>query len=182
MGSDKTNNSQDSQNPMREIRIEKVTLNMGTGRNVEKLERAMKLLERITGSKPTKTITNKRIPTWNLRPGLPVGCMVTIRKKKAVELLKKLLQAVDNKLSTRQVNPGTFAFGIKEYIDIPGLKYDPELKILGLEVTVTLERPGYRIKRRRLKRKKISKKHAITKEETIQFLKEKFNVKFDDEE
>ena len=137
----------------------------------------MKLLERITGAKPISTITNKRIPTWNLRPGLPVGCKVTVRKN-TTELLNRLLQGVDNQLSKRQINPGTFAFGIKEYIEIPGLKYDPELKVLGLEVTVTLERKGYRIKRRRIKPKKIGKTHQITKEETLDFLKNDFDVKF----
>ena len=167
-----------TKNPMKEIRIEKVTLNMGIARNADKLARALKLLERITGAKPVSTITNKRIPTWNLRPGLPVGAKVTVRRG-TTELLKKLLQGVDNQLSERQINAGTFAFGIKEYIEIPGLKYDPELKVLGLEVAVTLERRGYRIKKRRIKPKKIGKHHQITKEETVNFLKEKFNVKFE---
>ena len=160
---------------MKTIRVEKITLNMGTSKNVDKLERAIKLLNRITGAKPVKTITDKRIPTWNLRPGIPVGAKVTIRKN-TTELLKKLFQAVDNKIKARQINAGTFAFGIKEYIDIPNMKYDPELKVLGLEVTVTLERPGFRIKRRRLKNKKVGKHHLITKEETIEFLKKEFNV------
>ena len=160
---------------MKRIKIEKVTLNMGTSKNVDKLERAIKLLNRITGAKPVKTITDKRIPTWSLRPGIPVGAKVTIRKN-TTELLKKLFQAVDNTIKSRQINAGTFAFGIKEYIDIPNMKYDPELKVLGLEVTVTLERPGFRIKRRRLKNKKIGKHHLITKEETIDFLKKEFNV------
>jgi large subunit ribosomal protein L5 len=165
----------EKENPMKTIRIEKVTLNMGTSKNVDKLERAIKLLNRITGAKPVKTITDKRIPTWSLRPGIPVGAKVTIRKN-TTELLKKLFQAVDNKIKARQINAGTFAFGIKEYIDIPNMKYDPELKVLGLEVTVTLERPGFRIKRRRLKNKKVGKHHLITKEETIDFLKKEFNV------
>lgn len=165
----------EKENPMKRIKIEKVTLNMGTSKNVDKLERAIKLLNRITGAKPVKTITDKRIPTWSLRPGIPVGAKVTIRKN-TTELLKKLFQAVDNTIKSRQINAGTFAFGIKEYIDIPNMKYDPELKVLGLEVTVTLERPGFRIKRRRLKNKKIGKHHLITKEETIDFLKKEFNV------
>ncbi len=165
----------EKENPMKTIRVEKITLNMGTSKNVDKLERAIKLLNRITGAKPVKTITDKRIPTWNLRPGIPVGAKVTIRKN-TTELLKKLFQAVDNKIKARQINAGTFAFGIKEYIDIPNMKYDPELKVLGLEVTVTLERPGFRIKRRRLKNKKVGKHHLITKEETIEFLKKEFNV------
>ncbi|MEM2121564.1 MAG: 50S ribosomal protein L5 [Candidatus Woesearchaeota archaeon] len=164
-------------NRMRELRIEKVTLNIGTGKNPEKLDKAMILLERITNSKPIKTITNKRIPSWNLRPGIPVGCIVTVRKKNAEILLKRLLEAVDNTLSRKQIGNGTFSFGIKEYIDIEGMKYDPEIKVMGLEASVTLERRGFRIKRRRLKQKKIGKKHLITKEETIKFLQEKYNTK-----
>jgi large subunit ribosomal protein L5 len=79
-------------------------------------------------------------------------------------------------------NEGNFAFGIKEYIDIPGSKYDMSIGIIGLEVAVTLNRPGARIKKRRIRQKKIPQRHRITKEETKEFLKEKFNVKFEGEE
>ncbi len=171
--------AENTENKMREIRIEKITLNIGTGKNPEKLDKALILLERITGAKPIKTITNKRIPSWNIRPGLPVGCMVTLRKSKAVETLKRLFEAVDNKLLKKQISAGTFSFGIKEYIDIPGMKYDPNIKVMGLEVSVTLERPGFRIKHRRIKPRKIGKKHLITKEETIEFIEKKFGVKVD---
>jgi large subunit ribosomal protein L5 len=164
-------------NRMRELMIEKVTLNIGTGKNPEKLEKAVLLLERITDAKPIKTITNKRIPSWNLRPGLPVGCVVTIRKKKAEILLKRLLEGVENTLSKKQIGNGTFSFGIKEYIDIEGMKYDPEIKVMGLEASVTLERKGFRIKKRRLRQRSIGKKHLITKEETIKFLQEKFKTR-----
>jgi large subunit ribosomal protein L5 len=69
---------------------------------------------------------------------------------------------------------GNFAFGIKEHIEIPGTKYVPELGIFGMDVIGTLERPGYRIKRRRIRPALIGKSHRITKEEAIKFISEKF--------
>ena len=165
-------------NPMRIIRIEKITLNIGTGKDQAKLEKSMKLLKHITGIEPIKTITNKRIPTWGIRPGLPIGCKLTLRKKSAKELLKKLLESKDNKLKESQFDDkGSIAFGIPEYIDIPGVKYDPEIGVIGLEVCITLERPGYRIKRRKIRKKKLSPRHTITKQEAINFMEKNFNIK-----
>jgi len=164
-------------NPMRNIRIEKVTLNIGAGRAPERLDKGIKLISNITGLKPVKTVTNKRIPTWNLRPGLSIGCKLTIRGRNAKELLAKLLQAKDNKLNEKQFDDqGNVAFGIHEYIDIPGVSYDPEIGIMGLEVCVTLERPGFRIKRRRIKKKKIGSRHRIPKQEAIEFMKKEFKL------
>ena len=164
-------------NMMREIKIEKITLNFGAGKDQNKLEKGMMLLKNVTGVDPVKTFTNKRIPTWGLRPGLPIGCKLTLRKKKAEEVLLKLLDAKDNKLNPHQFDKeGNIAFGIHEYIDIPGVKYDPKVGIMGLEVCVTLERPGFRIKRRRIMKRKIPSKHKIKKEEVIEFMKKKFNV------
>jgi large subunit ribosomal protein L5 len=62
------------------------------------------------------------------------------------------------------------------------VKYDPEIGIMGLEVCITLERPGFRIKRRKLKQKKIPVKHKITKEEAIDFMSKEFNIKVGEEE
>jgi large subunit ribosomal protein L5 len=164
-------------NPMRTIRIEKLTLNIGAGKEQDRLEKARVLLKTITGLEPIKTITNKRITAWGLRPGLPIGVKLTLRKKKAQDMLKRLLDARDFKLRDSQIDKnGNIAFGIHEYIDIPGVKYDPKIGIMGLEVCVTLERPGFRIKRRAIKQAKIAKKHAITKEEAIEFVKKEFNV------
>ena len=102
-------------NKMKDIRIEKLTLNVGAGKDQGKLDKGALLLESITGIAPVKTTTTKRIPTWGLRPGLPVGCKITIRGKKAAELLSKLLKAKDNKLSPKQVDEnGTLSLGIHE--------------------------------------------------------------------
>jgi large subunit ribosomal protein L5 len=165
-------------NAMKAIRVEKITLNIGAGKNQEKLEKGIKLIKNITGIPPVKTFTKKRIPTWGLRPGLPIGCKLTLRRKKAVELLTRVLQAKDNTLEAGQFDEeGNLAFGIPEYIDISGANYDPEIGIMGLEVCVTLERPGFRIKKRRHKKKRIPPSHRIKKEEAIEYMKKEFKVK-----
>lgn len=170
-------------NIMKNIKIEKVTLNIGAGKDQVKLEKGINLLRNITGVKPVKTFTSKRIPEWGLRPGLPIGCKLTLRKEKAIEILKRLLDAKDFKLKISQFdNNGNVSFGVHEYIDIPGVKYDPKIGIMGLEVCVTLERLGFRTKRKKEGKKKISKKHRITKEGAIEFMKNKFNLKVGEEE
>lgn len=162
---------------MKEIRVEKVTLNFGAGKDQDRLEKGMKLLQIITGIKPVKTFAKKRIPEWGLRPGLPIGCKLTLRKDGALKLLAKLFDARDNKLEMTNFDGyGNISFGIKEYIDIPGIKYDPDIEIMGFEVAITLERPGFRIKKRKRNRSNIAKSHQITQENAIKFVKEKFNL------
>ncbi len=171
------------ENKMREIRIEKLTLNIGAGKDAEKLEKAIKLLKSIAGQNPVKTTAKKRIPNWGLRPGLPIGCKLTIRKSRAKELIARLLQANDNKLNESQFDAnGNVSFGISEYIDIPGVNYAPEIGIMGLEASITLDRRGYRIKRRRLLKRKIVKRHCITKDDAIGFMKNEFGVKLGETE
>ena len=165
------------ENVMREIQLEKITLNIGVGAPGENLERGFKLLKKLSNSKPIITKTKKRIPTWGLRPDLEIATKVTIRGKEAEELLKRLFVALSNKLSSRKFDStGNFSFGIHEYLLIPGVSYDPEIGIIGLEIAVTLRRRGYRIARRVLKRKTISNKHRIKKEEAIDFIRKKFGV------
>ena len=169
-------------NAMRLIKIEKVTLNIGAGKDQSKLEKGLILLNAIAQATPVKTITNKRIQEWGLRPGLPIGCKLTLRKEKAVKILPRLLEAIEHKLAARQFDEnGNVAFGIHEYIEIPGVKYDPKIGIMGLEVCVTLERPGYRIKRRRLMARKIPTRHRIKKEEAIEFMTKNFNISLEEE-
>lgn len=163
---------------MKNIRIEKLTLNIGVGKSQETLDKAIKLLGLVTNAKPVKCLTKKRIPTWGLRPGLPIGAKVTIRGSKTESLLKRLLDAKEYKLKKSCFdNTGNVSFGIPEYLDIGGMKYDPEIGSLGLQVSVTLDRKGYRIKKRALLQKKIPNKLIISREESMNFLTEKFNVK-----
>ena len=163
---------------MKEIKIEKITLNIGAGKDQAKLEKSIKLINNITGKTPIKTFTKKRIQEWGLRPGLPIGCKLTLRKSPAMEMLKRLLESKENILNANNFdNEGNISFGINEYIDIPGVKYDPAVGMMGLQVCITLKRNGFRVKRRALKRAVIPLKHRIKKEDAVDFMKNSFNLK-----
>ena len=167
---------------MRGIGIEKVTVNIGAGKEPAVLEKGISLIKNLVGISPVKTFTNKRIPTWGLRPGLPIGCKLTLRNEKAQDILKRTLEAHGRRLSEENFdNEGNVAFGIKEYIDIPGAKYDPSIGMMGLQICITLGRPGFRIKRRAYMTRKIPRRHRITKQESIDFMKKNFDVAIGEE-
>jgi len=163
---------------MREIEIEKVVLHVGTTPEPNDVKKAVLLLETVSGTKVVNTHAKKRIAAWKIRPGMPIGAKVTLRGAKAKALLKRLLYALDFNLKEKQFTENGFAFGVKEYIDIEGTKYDPKLGMLGLEVCVTLTRPGFRVKQKRLRRGKVGGKHIISKEDAIQYASTKLRVKF----
>lgn len=166
-----------SENPMRRIEIDKITLNIGAGAPGEGLEKAIKLLSKISGSKPKVTKTKKRIPTWGVRPGLEIGAKVTIRGKKAVEVLTALLASQKNSIPASKFDDhGNISFGIQEYLLVQGVAYDPTIGIIGFEVAITLKRPGFRIKNRTAKWRKIPTRHQITKLEAIEFMKKNFSI------
>jgi large subunit ribosomal protein L5 len=165
------------ENPMRRLRIEKVVINIGVGEPGERLEKAETLLKRITGANVVRTVAKKKIPKWGIRPGLQIGVKTTLRGEKAEEFLKKAFEAVENKISASSFDEqGNFCFGIHEYINLPGVKYDPKIGIFGMDVCVSIERPGFRVKRRKVRRAKVGKAHLVTKDEAIQFVKDKFGV------
>lgn len=153
---------------------------MGTGKESSKMDKSIKLLQTISHLKPIQTKAKKRIPTLGVRPGLPIGCKVTVRRN-TEQLLKNLFQSVGNKISIRKFDSGgNFSFGIPEYLDIPGIEYNPEIGIIGLEVAITLKRAGFRIKERKIKVRKIPQRHRISKEEAVEFVKNKFNVEVEE--
>ena len=164
-------------NTMKEIKIEKLTLNIGAGRDEKVLKKAVKLLKNITGIDPVQTTTKKRLAAWGLRPGLPIGAKITLRGEEIYELASRLLVAKDKKIKKSWFdNHGNVSFGIHEYVDIPGVKYDTEIGILGLQVSLTLSRPGFRVKKRKLNKSAIGKSHLITREEAIDYISGRFEV------
>lgn len=160
---------------MREIKIEKIVFSIGgTG---DDLEKGVKLLKLLTGRKPSKRKTRKRIPSLGVRPKLEVGAVVTIRQN-INEFLKKMLSAIDNRLSKKQISENNFSFGIKEYIEIPGVEYQRDIGIIGLDVTVVFKRTGRRIMFKKIKQGKIPKRQAISPEEIIKFMEDNFQTEF----
>lgn len=170
-------------NPMQTIRIEKLTLNIGAGKDEGMLKKGTKLLKNLTGIEPVKTITNKRIQGWGLRPGLPIGVKITLRDDEAKALIPKLLSAKENRLKDACFDDnGNISFGIPEYVDIQDAKYDPEIGIIGLQVSITLDRPGFRVKKRKIRKQKLAPHHRISKTDAVAFMKEQFNINVGDEE
>jgi large subunit ribosomal protein L5 len=165
-------------NPMEEVKIAKATINIGVGESGERLSRAEKLIESITDQQPVRTYSKVTNPEFGIRKGQPIACKVTLRGEKADKAIKMILDGIENRLKTRQFDAqGNVSFGINEHIDIPGMRYDPDIGIFGMNISVTFEKPGYRIKRRKIQRKKIPVKHMVTPEETMEYMKENFQVK-----
>ena len=164
------------ENPMRKIKIEKVVVSIsGIG---EDLEKGVKLLEMITKRKAAKMKSTKRIPTFNVRPGLEIGTVITLRKNNK-EFLERFLSAIENTLKRKQISENNFSFGIKEYIEIPGVEYQRDIGIIGLDITVVFKRTGKRVALRKVKKGKVSKKQMISKEEIIKFMEENFHTRFE---
>lgn len=162
------------ENPMRKIKIEKVVLSIGA--KGEALDRACILLEKLTRRKPHKRKAKKRIPSWEVRPGLEIGAIVTLRGKEAIEKLKMLLGGVNNVLRDKQIQKNHLSFGIKEYLEIPGIEYIREAGMMGLGVDVSFTRTGKRVSLRKIKKAKM-KRMDISKEEIIKFMEETFKTK-----
>ena len=166
-----------TENPMREIVIEKVTMNIGIGEPGERLEHAKSLIERLSGSKAIETKAHDRNPTFKLRKGMPIGAKTTLRGKKATAFLDKALASRKRVLREGNFdNRGNFSFGVKEYIDFPGAKYDPSIGMMGFDVCVTLGRRGSRVAKRKVAFAPVGKNHVVTKEEGMQYAKSKLNV------
>jgi len=162
---------------MRDLVIGKVVVNITVGASGEPLNRAMMILESLTDQKPVMRRAKQTIRTWGIRRNEPISCMVTLRREKAEALLKKTFPAVSNRINPRSFDrQGNFAFGIREHIDIPGQRYDPNLGIVGMDIMATVERPGYRVARKRRAKSKISHSHRVTREESIEFIKQSFGV------
>jgi len=170
----------EKENPMREILIDKVTVNIGVGSPGERLDNAKELLKRLTNRVPVETLARRREPAFKIRPGMPIGVKVTLRGKDASDFIEKTLAAKKRTLNAKSFDKsGNISFGIAEYIDFPGAKYDPSIGMYGFDVCVTLKRRGKRVAERKLRTAKIGKSHRITKEEAIEFFKSKFNAKIE---
>jgi large subunit ribosomal protein L5 len=163
---------------MRRISIGKVVINIGVGKSGEAVERARKVLEQITSQKPATRKAKKSIRDFGTHEGEPIGLIVTTRgQQRCKDLIARLLVAREKKLSASSFDDrGSVSFGLKEHIEIPGIRYDPEIGIWGMNVSILLQRPGFRVSRRRRKPASLGKSHVVSKDEAIEYFKREFEV------
>ncbi|MCS7110589.1 MAG: 50S ribosomal protein L5 [Candidatus Caldarchaeum sp.] len=153
-------------------RIEKVVVNCSVGEGGAKLEKATKIIESLIGQKPEVRKAKKTIRGFGIHRGEPIAIRATLRKQAAVDFLRKALAAVNNRIKFSSIDKdGNFSFGIKEHLDIPGTRYNPELGIVGMDVTVHLSKPGYRVWKRAYRPSKVGKRQRVSSNETVEFLK-----------
>ncbi len=169
-------------NPTLMPRVHSVTLHICPGRGGEILQKASSILEELSSQKPVIHRAKRTIRNFGIRKGEPIAVSVTIRGKRALEILDRIVEGVGRRIKASSFDEfGNFSFGIKEHIDIPGIKYKAEIGVFGMDVNVALERAGYRVKRRRVKRSHIPRKHLISKEEAIVFAKNYLNLEIVEE-
>ena len=166
-----------SQKELNIPRIAKVTINIGVGEAGERLLKAEKVLENITNHKPIQTLSKTTNKDWGIRQQMPIGYKVTLRGIDANNFLVEALKTRDNKIADYSFDDqGNISFGIPDHTLFKDQKYDPNIGIFGMDICISMERMGFRVKRRRLQRRHIPHKHQIKKEETMNFISETFKV------
>ncbi|MCL1978864.1 MAG: 50S ribosomal protein L5 [Methanomassiliicoccaceae archaeon] len=164
-------------NAMRQIKVDKVTVNIGVGEAGERLVKAQKVLEMVTGQKSVQTISRSVNRDLGIRVGMPLGCKVTLRGDSAVDFLQKALPIRERRIHEYSFDKeGNMSFGISDYTDFDGMKYDPEIGIFGMDISVVLRRAGNRITQRALLKRKTPKGHRIGRDEAIQYMTENYDI------
>lgn len=166
-----------AKNPMRNPHIVKCVVNIGVGQGGETLRKARKVLKMVTDQEPVDTVSQMTNADLGIREGQVIGCKVTLRKQKAYDFLKKAFWVKQDKILEENFDQyGNFSFGIGDYTDFEDMKYDPNIGIFGMDISVELARKGDSIKKRKKKTKKIPEGHKLTKEEAIDFVEKAFGV------
>jgi len=164
-------------NPLQQVKLEKVTLNIGTGEGGDRLQHAKTLLERISGRTAVLTHAHSRNPTFKIRKGEPIGAKVTLRGKAALDVIKRALDSRDGLMPPSCFRSGeAVSFGVKEYIDFPGIKYDPKIGMFGFDVCVTLFKAGKRVTRRKLHYSRIPARQRVSPGEAKEFFIKNFGA------
>jgi large subunit ribosomal protein L5 len=164
-------------NNMRTPVVEKVIVHMGVGESGQHLVNAEEILRTITGQGVVRSFAKKTLPAFGIKKNEPIGCKVTLRGQKAQEFLETALSIVDKTLARSQFDSlGNVSFGIEEHTDFPGMRYDPNIGVFGMDVTVVIKRPGERVCKRRIATRKIPTDHRVTVEDAISFLNESYGV------
>jgi large subunit ribosomal protein L5 len=164
-------------NPMTQPRIAKVTVNIGVGEGGEKLQKAEKVLAKLTGHKPVRTLGKVMNRELGVKQGDPLGCKVTLRGEDAEKFVSRALYTRKNKVYDYSFdNQGNLQFGVADYTNFEGERYDPDIGVFGMDVAITLEKPGHRIKRRRNLSRSVPRSHRVSTQEARAFLTKKFDI------
>jgi large subunit ribosomal protein L5 len=164
---------------MREPRIEKVVVHMGVGEGGRSLADAEDILQELTEQQPVRTQATATEPEWDIREGEPIGAKVTLRGEDGEEFLERALPIAD--VSPSQFDEtGNFSFGVNEHTDFPSQEYDPNVGIYGLDVTVNLVRPGYRVSKRDKVTRSIPSNHRLTPADAIAYVENAMEVEISD--
>jgi large subunit ribosomal protein L5 len=160
-----------------EPRLDKVVVHIGVGESGQRLVNAESIMKAITKQQPVRSIAKKTLPNFGIKKNEPIGAKLTLRGKAAEDFLTLALKAAGNSLKKSQFDlQGNFSFGIEEHTDFPGMRYDPEIGIFGMDVSVALKRAGYRIALRRVAQKKLPLRQRLCKEDTMQYVAKKFGI------
>lgn len=162
---------------MRAPRVEKVVVNIGVGEAGDRLAKAQKVIEMVTKQKSVQTISKTINRDLAIRKGMPLGCKVTLRGEGAEDFLRRALEIREYRIPAYSFDPeGNMSFGIGDYTDFPGMKYDPEIGIFGMDVSVVLKRPGNRITQRMLLKRRVPRSNRLNKAEAQQFMLANYKV------
>jgi len=158
-------------NPLRALRVIKVVVNAGVGESGEPRTKAEKVLEMVTRQKPVATRSHSTNRDFGIRKGQEIGAKVTLRGGAALDFLKRAFEARDRQFDVDSIDRnGNFSFGIADYTDFSGMKYDPAIGIHGMDIAVEMGRAGHRIRDRRLQARPLPRALRSTREETRNFL------------